>query len=77
MPCSRSATNARVRPSRAVKTSADQSRPRAATSFVPRGNAKWKIVSAASTKSSIAGSVSFARTSSSRSFRASAPTSRT
>ena len=41
-------------------------------SLVPVGSAKWKIVSAARTNSSIAGSVSFARSSSSRSFRASA-----
>ena len=72
MPCSRSATNARVRPSSAVKTSADQSRPRAATSLVPAGSAKWKIVSAEITNRSIDGSVSFARSSSSRSLRASA-----
>ena len=75
MPCSRSATNARVRPSSAVKMSATQSRPSAATCPVPFGSAKWKIVSAAITNRSIDGSVSFARSSSSRSLRASAATS--
>jgi len=74
-PCSRSATNARVRPSSAVKINATHSSPSAATCPVPRGSAKWKIVSVAITKTSIDGSVSFARSSSSRSLRASAPTS--
>ena len=75
IPCSRSATNARVSPSSAVKISAAQSSPSAASWLVPRGSAKWKIVSAASTNSSIDGSVSFARSSSRRSLRASAATS--
>ena len=43
--------------------------------FGSAGTTKWKIVSAARTKSSIAGSVSFARSSSSRSLRVSAATS--
>ena len=76
-PCSRSATNARESPSSAVKTIATHRSPRPASSPVPDGSAKWKITSAAATKSSIAGSVSRERTSSSRSLRASAATSPT
>jgi hypothetical protein len=60
-----------------VKTSDTHRRPIAASCPVPRGSAKWKIASAETTKSSIEGSVSFARSSSSRSFRASAATSST
>ncbi len=75
MLCSRSATKARVSPSSAVKTIADQRSPSAALSPVPRGSAKWKIVSVAITNRSIDGRVSFARSSSSRSFRVSAATS--
>ena len=74
-PCSRSAANARVRPSSAVKTIAIQSSPVSARSDDPLGSAKWKIVSAETTNNSIAGSVSRERSSSSRSLRASAATS--
>ena len=71
-PCSRSGTNARVSPSSAVKTIAVQSRPSETCGLASAGTAKWKIVSAERTKSSIAGTVSFARSSISRSLRASA-----
>ena len=74
-PCSRSAANARERPRSAVKRSATQSRPVAASSDEWAGSAKWKTTSVETTKSSIAGSVSRARSSSSRSLRARAPTS--
>jgi hypothetical protein len=74
-PCSRSATNARVNPSSAVNTIATQSSPSPASRPLPAGSAKWKTTSAATTKSSMAGSVSRARSSSSRSLRASAVTS--
>ena len=70
-PCSRSATNARPRPSSAVKMIATQSRPNAASRDEPDGKAKWKTARTERTKSSIAGSVSRARSSSLRSFRAS------
>ena len=66
---------ARESPRSAVKTIAIQSRPVSARSDEPLGSAKWKIVSAETTNSSIAGSVSRDRSSSSRSLRASAATS--
>jgi hypothetical protein len=69
-------TNARPRPSSAVKRIAIQSRPVVSSLDGVPGNAKWKITNVAATKRSIAGSVSRARSSSSRSLRASAPTSR-
>ncbi len=72
---SRSATNARVSPSSAVKTIPIQSRPSDALSVASVGSAKWKTTSEATTKSSIAGTVSRERSSSSRSLRASAATS--
>jgi hypothetical protein len=52
-----------------------QSRPYAASSPVPAGSAKWNTASVESTNSSMAGSVSRARSSSFRSLRASATTS--
>ena len=58
-----------------MKTIATQSRPFAASSELSAGSAKWKTTSAATTKSSIAGSVSRARSSSVRSLRASTATS--
>src|SRR6266550_1208552 len=70
-PCSRSATNARPSPSSAVKTIATQSSPSSARRDEPDGSAKWKTAKIASTKRSIAGSVSRARSSSRRSLRAS------
>ena len=70
-PCSRSATNARPRPSSAVKRIATQSSPSSASSEEPVGSAKWKTTRIATTNSSIAGSVSRARSSSRRSLRAS------
>jgi hypothetical protein len=57
--------NARVRPSSAVKTIAIQSSPSRRAPTSRSGSAKWKIVSAETTKSSIAASVSRARSSSS------------
>src|SRR5436190_1442777 len=75
--CSRSATNARVRPTRAVNTIATQSSPLAARSELCFGSAKWKTTSVETTKRSIAGSVSRARSSSVRSFRARTATSAT
>ena len=77
-PCSRSGTNARVRPSSAVKRIAIQSSPIAVSwsaRFALAGIEKWKTVSAATTNTSIAGTVSFARSSISKSLRASAATS--
>ena len=73
--CSRSATNARVSPSSAVKTSATQSRPFAARSELWDGSAKWNVTNAAITNRSIAGTVSRARSSSRRSLRARTSTS--
>ncbi len=58
-----------------MKTIATQSRPFAASSELCLGSAKWKTTSAEMTKSSIAGSVSRARSSRVRSFRASTATS--
>ena len=74
--CSRSATNARVRPRMAVNRIAIQSRPRAERRELSAGKAKWKTTRAARTKRSIVGRVSRARNSSSRSFRARTRTSR-
>ena len=74
-PCSRSGTNARVSPSSAVKTIAVQSSPSETCGLAFAGTAKWKIVSAERTNRSIAGTVSLARSSISRSLRASAATS--
>ncbi len=54
---------------------ATQSSPFAASSELFFGSAKWKTTSAEMTKSSIAGSVSRARSSSIRSLRASTATS--
>ena len=73
--CSRSGTNARPSPSSAVKTIATQSRPFAARSDELAGSEKWKTTKTATTKSSMAGSVSLARNSSRMSLRASARTS--
>ena len=64
-----------------MKSSAVQSSPSATWWFAPvaeseaNGTAKWKITSDATTNSTIAGTVSLARSSSRRSLRASAPTS--
>src|SRR4051812_8690353 len=70
-PCSRSATNARPRPSSAVKRIATQSSPSSASRDEPVGSAKWNTTRIAITNSSIAGSVSRARSSRRRSLPAS------
>ena len=54
-----------------MKTIATQSSPLAASCDECAGSAKWKITNVATTNRSIAGSVSRARSSSRRSFRAS------
>ena len=54
-----------------MKTIATQSRPSSASREEPSGSAKWKTARIESTKSSMAGSVSRARSSSRRSLRAS------
>jgi hypothetical protein len=59
-----------------VKRIATQSRPVVSSFEDVPGSAKWKTTKTAATNKSIAGSVSRARSSSRRSFRASAPTSR-
>jgi hypothetical protein len=61
----------------AVNMIATHSSPRAASADDPAGSAKWKTTKIATTKTSIAGSVSRARSSSSRSFRVSARMSAT
>ena len=58
-----------------MKTIATQSIPFAASSLLSAGSAKWKTTSAVMTKSSIAGTVLRARSSSLRSLRASTATS--
>ena len=58
-----------------MKRIATQSIPFAARSELPDGSAKWKTTSAATTKSSIAGTTLRARSSRRRSFRASVATS--
>jgi len=62
--CSRSGTKARPRPSSAVKMIATHKRPPAARSDEPAGSEKWKTTKTATTKRSIAGRVSRARSSS-------------
>ena len=74
--CSRSAAKARVRPRIAVKTSAAQRSPSAASAEASAGMAKLKTTRVDTTKRSIAGTVSRDRSSSSRSFRASVRASR-
>src|SRR2546421_274074 len=65
---SRSAANARESPSSAVKRIATHRSPFAASSDESAGRTKWKTTSIERTKSSIAGSVSRARSSSVRSL---------
>ena len=72
---SRSATNARTSASKAVKRSAIHSIPAAASRDESSESAKWKTTRAPTTKSSIAGTVSRERSSTTRSFRVSATTS--